>query len=348
MEIQVHRPQLSLPCPPPGHSICTDVAQHEIHVRTAVDLVTYHLHSIWLFTYSDLKTIVGPSTAFAVVNYLGCAAFDIERPQRTPLEHASRIIQVVVWLWVNLLPFNIDNQRQSIDEDLENKPWRTLPSRRMTSEQATMVMLVLYPMGFLFSIFAGPYLQSLALIGLGIWYNDLGGADGSWILRNFINACGYICFTTGALQIMLQRYSAASISTAAALVYPAAIGNLANRGLCAWLVIIGGIVLSTIQVQDMHDQAGDKRRGRKSMPLVIGDRVTRWTIASSTLFWSCFCPYFWSLPRVGFVSPIMLGSIVAWRTLSYKSVVGDKLTFRIWNVWLMIVYSLPWTRTWLM
>ena len=43
--------------------------------------------------------------------------------------------------------------------------------------------------------------QSLGLIGFGYWYNGLRGSENNCFVRNFINACGYSCFISGALQV---------------------------------------------------------------------------------------------------------------------------------------------------
>lgn len=40
------------------------------HSVAVVGVCIYHLHSEWLFTLSDLKTIIGPSFVFGVTNAL--------------------------------------------------------------------------------------------------------------------------------------------------------------------------------------------------------------------------------------------------------------------------------------
>lgn len=45
--------------------------------------------------------------------------------------------------------------------------------------------------------------QNISLILLGSWYNNLGGADGHPFIRNAINALGYICLTSGAMEAAL-------------------------------------------------------------------------------------------------------------------------------------------------
>jgi hypothetical protein len=62
-------------------------------------------------------------------------------------------------------------------------------------------MLVFYPLAIILSLYIGGLKQCLSLIILGYWYNDLGGADISWITRNLINAAGFISFSSGAMEV---------------------------------------------------------------------------------------------------------------------------------------------------
>jgi len=89
----------------------------------------YHVYSIWLFTFSDFKTIIAPSTAFSILHKLASPSFGVEHdPETTTLRLVTQTATVAGWAWINLLPFAIDNQPQvnSIEEDRHNKPWRPL------------------------------------------------------------------------------------------------------------------------------------------------------------------------------------------------------------------------------
>jgi len=57
----------------------------------------------------------------------------------------------------------MDNQRQaeSIEEDKFNKPWRPLPSGRMSAGQATKLMLVFYAIALAISAYMGGLSQCL-------------------------------------------------------------------------------------------------------------------------------------------------------------------------------------------
>ena len=65
-------------------------------------------------------------------------------------------------------------------------------------------------------------------------YNDLGGADENFVVRNLINAAGFICYSAGATRVACGHDR-----------------HFLNEKAYQWLAIIGGIVFSTLQMQDM-------------------------------------------------------------------------------------------------
>ncbi|KAL8724363.1 MAG: hypothetical protein Q9166_007999, partial [cf. Caloplaca sp. 2 TL-2023] len=87
------------------------------------------LESLYLFTASDLKTVVFPKSLVGTLNGLS-TLFSASGTPSSTLEVFSRIPLILLWTWLNLLPFNINNQRQpaAILEDKINKSWRPLPS----------------------------------------------------------------------------------------------------------------------------------------------------------------------------------------------------------------------------
>lgn len=297
----------------------------------------YHINSIWLFTYSDLKTIVFTSAAFGILNGVS-ASLENERALSASLNlpTARQVVKrtplVLGWIWINLLPFNIDNQRQpkAIKEDSLNKPWRTLPSRRLSPKTAKRLMLVLYPTAVIASFFHGTLTQCLGLIFLGYWYNDLGGADKNPAIRNLINGCGFVCFSSGAMQVAIGGFKTEVRDTESAL-----------RLYGWWYVVIACIVFSTVQTQDMYDQRGDAARNRKTVPLLIGDAPARWTIAVAVAVWCFATPWLWGSSTAGYLAPVVLGSVIASRILWKRDEKADLITFRLWNIWLVSIYFLP-------
>ncbi|PHH76104.1 hypothetical protein CDD80_1834 [Ophiocordyceps camponoti-rufipedis] len=222
----------------------------------------YHAYSIWLFTRSDIKDIILPSLLYSLVTLPSLSPiFGIITP---PLSLVQRLPLALFWTWINLLPITIDNQRQpdSITEDAINKPWRTLPSQRMTPRNATTLMICLYPLALLSSLFTGGFQQSLSLTVLSFWYNNLRGAQDNLITRQVLNAAGFNCFATGALTVLVGRA-----------------GPLTTGPFLTWQLMLIAVVATTVQTQDMYDQKGDAERGRHTVPLDLGDGFARWTVA---------------------------------------------------------------------
>lgn len=238
----------------------------------------------------------------------------------------SRIPGVLFWVWINLLPFAIDNQRQpaAILEDSHNKPWRPMPSGRMTEAQAKVVMLGFYPLAICASLQLGGLKQCLTLIVLGYGYNDLNLADWHWASRNAINALGFCSFASGALDVVLSESS-----------------YHISPDMYWWLLIIAAVVFSTVQTQDMADQIGDRLRGRDSFPIAVGDGAARWLTAVPVAAWSFFCPFFWKISNGPNILIAVIGTAVSCRLLVYRGVEADKRTFRLWNAWMAGLYVLP-------
>lgn len=101
------------------------------------------------------------------------------------------------------------------------------------------------------------------------------------------------------------------------------------------------MVCTTVHTQDMYDQPGDSAAGRKTVPLVIGDCPARWTIATAMAVWSWVAPVHWRSTVIGYLAPVTLGVLVGFRSLAKRSVEADKMTFRIYNAWLVSIYVLP-------
>lgn len=238
----------------------------------------------------------------------------------------SRLPLVAFWNWFNLLTFNLANQRlqNSILEDNLNKPWRPIPSQRISPDEARLLLLFLLPVGIILSYFIGGFNETIAMIILTWMYNDLGGGDVHYFIRNLINSGGFISHASGSTAIA-AGYGLYDLNGTAPY----------------WLAIIGGIILTTMQVQDIPDMEGDAARGRKTFPLVYGGLAARISVAVGVMTWSFVCPTFWSVDVAGYLLLVIPGAVVTYCTLTYRSVSADEATYKIWCVWLIIVYLLP-------
>ena len=282
----------------------------------------YDLYTLWLFTFSDLKTVIYPQLAFGLCNAL--SGLLTTNPNPTVLGILARLPQVLAWIWLNLLLEVVDNQRlpQSVLEDAINKPWRPLPAQRVTADGARRLLLLSVPVVLVVSFCLGSIKSSVALMIASWLYNDLGGSDENYIIRNLLNACGLTFIGAGATTIAAGGY------------------ELNERGY-GWLGVLACTIFSTIQTQDLADIEGDAARGRKTLPLVHGQRIARWSIFLSVTAWSLVCPTFWRLHPYAYIPSTLAGGLLASRILLMRTVAADEATWKIWCLWMMVLYFLP-------
>lgn len=276
---------------------------------------------IWQFTESNFPTFVLPNSAFGLLAALA-APLLTDCPERpSTWTFLYRTLAVIVFNWANVFVFDLANQRlpESRLEDQLNKPWRPLPTGRINPEMTRRWMLITIPIVLTVSTILGVATESAFIMILTWLYNDLRGGDE--IIRDGIIACGYSLYLTSSLRI------------ASGLDY-----HISEHGY-RWIAMMSGIVLTTMQVQDLKDQAGDRTRGRKTLPLVLGDTVSRWTIVCFTLFWSISCSYFWRMSLWGYALPILTGIGVSFHVVSGSH---DARAWRCWCAWQVVVYALPW------
>ncbi|KAI0440373.1 UbiA prenyltransferase family [Xylaria telfairii] len=301
-----------------------------------IDTSLYHLYSIWLFTFSDLKTILFPQTIFGILTALSQIQLGkVTSDDTDAYEVLYRIPIVMFWVWIHLLPVDIHNQQQpnGILEDKINKPWRPLPSNRCTLTQARYAMLFFYGLAAIISYQIGPLRWSASIMALGTGYNSLGGSDVNPFVRNFIVSLGYAAFGLGALEI--AQHDSLNFGSQGSIKLPSI------PSLEAWVILLTLVILTTIQVQDMEDQEGDVLRGRRSLPLQIGDGLTRCVTAVFMAIWGLLCPYFWGCGWFGYAIATPLAYLVALRSMVYRTVEHDKTTHRIWNMWIAGLYLIP-------
>ncbi|MCJ1325726.1 hypothetical protein MMC10_002389 [Thelotrema lepadinum] len=238
-----------------------------------LELCRQHAYSIWLLTVSDLKSIVWPETAFGLFSALSGSQMTTNTSPSLR-EILLRLPQVVLWNWLNVFIFDLANQRleDSIVEDRVNKPWRPIPSGRLTALHATNLLLFSIPAIVLITWYLGGMEECVAMIVLTWMYNDLGGADQHYITQNVINAFGFVCYSSDSTKVAAGHGK----------------WDISQRGL-VWLSLIWLIIFSTLQVQDMADVKGDAARGRKTLPLVQGQLTGRLSIAIPVLIFSAIC-----------------------------------------------------------
>nr|AVY05505.1 digeranylgeranylglyceryl phosphate synthase protein [Nodulisporium sp.] len=285
---------------------------------------------MWDFLESDFFTFAVPNTAFGILSAFASSVL-IEGPSSPvtnppKMQILRRLPQVLAFNVVNLLVFTLANQRtpESVEEDRINKPWRPIPQGRITIERTRRVMLAAIPATVALNHALGVERQGVLILLLTWLYNDLGGGDEAF-LREIIISIAYGLYNSGSLTVALgPEYYA-----------------LSSRGM-AWVAVISGVILTTMQVQDLKDQEGDKTRGRKTIALFLGEHISRASLAFFVCFWSCVCAHFWVLELAHLALLAIIAAVLVTRLLFARlSFEGNARAWRFWCIWHSSLYILP-------
>ena len=117
-----------------------------------------------------------------------------------PPSHVLFLLRVS-WVWLNLLSFDVSNQGAQPDEDRINKPWRPIPSGRISQEDARILRGVLLVACLVLSSKLGVFPAGLVLSIATFCHNEL-RFDNHWLTRALCNAIGYTCFNAGASGVL--------------------------------------------------------------------------------------------------------------------------------------------------
>jgi hypothetical protein len=164
--------------------------------------------ALYLFTRSDLKTIVLPVVCLPliliprIINCLQIVFAYLSASDTSP----ERMLCAVLWTWLHLLQFCVSNQSLNPEEDTLNKPWRPIPSGVVSVVNARILRWILLPICLSLSISLEAHWQGISLAIAFIVHNEL-HLHSHWLMRNACNAWGYASFNAGASAIAGVYYS---------------------------------------------------------------------------------------------------------------------------------------------
>jgi 4-hydroxybenzoate polyprenyltransferase len=248
-----------------------------------------------------------------------------------PVVSVRAFLITIAWIWLHLLQCNTSNQYKSTDEDALNKPWRPLPSGRISPQSTRLLRWSLAVLCPCISYFHSPALSmaSLVLTFTTIIYDEACLAD-HWIGKNACGVAGYTSFQAGASMIM-GRCSHAFM--------PFNIADHERSGMTSDLDLIAIrslmcsaiVIFTTLHVQDFADVIGDKATGRVTFPILF-PQASRVCAVSAILRASTTLPAYWGLPLIPKVTLAVLSLVIAFRLFVHRSQASDRLTYVIYNV----------------
>ncbi|KAH8788375.1 hypothetical protein F5883DRAFT_400579 [Diaporthe sp. PMI_573] len=297
------------------------MATKPVNLPTILSKIQDTISLAHLITESNIKAYVLPVALFSM---LSLASGGVTTTAPSWYDVATAFPRALTYIWLYVFHFDLSNQKDpgSIEEDKLNKPWRAIPSGRLTIEAAQKWYVVATCMLLTASLLLGGFPEALCFM-VETWVYDYVGAS-SWWGKNIINALFY---TTG--QLGTTRVAAMKSTTMSHVGYE-------------WCALLGLNTLLTVQIQDFRDQEGDKIRGRRTVPLVVGDGLSRVVTAVIILFFSIALPVYWEARVLEIMWPLLTGGLVAVRLLLYRTAKADRMTFHLYTLgWLPALYAIP-------
>ncbi|KAG2033246.1 UbiA prenyltransferase family [Suillus americanus] len=264
--------------------------------------ISGHIMTLFLFTKSDLLTVLIPIT----LSTLAAA----------PHPNVTRIPDMIVWMWLHLLKHDIYNQMQDPEEDQTNKPHRPLPAGRITAQNAADVRWLLVPVCLMFSAMYGSTALacSVCLEALSIWYNEFGG-DKTWLSKNLLTAITYTILELGATVVIGTWAPGSSID------------KIGAHGITFSSVVFA----TTLHAQDFKDEEGDRLTGRRTL-VTLFPTFARISMMVGVPLWSLCLSRLWKLDPTCSVAFITYGTIVGARFVVYRTASAHKQSCKLYSV----------------
>lgn len=209
--------------------------------------ITYGL--VW----RDLSASLIPATLMSLAAVYTTGGWSAETATLT-------VLRCALYFGLYIYSFCLCNQIVGLEEDRINKPDRVIPSGLLNMRGALLrlvIALVVFPLvGFVLGGFRTMG-WALAWEAIFLSYNLL-GLHRHWFSKNVVFiVLGTVALLGAAWEI------AAPLSSAA----------------WQWILVVATTFGFTLHIQDLRDVEGDRATGRRTLPMVLGQDISRWLIA---------------------------------------------------------------------
>ncbi|KAJ7163971.1 UbiA prenyltransferase family-domain-containing protein [Mycena crocata] len=218
--------------------------QRAIHIRNAI---FHEFRVFWDFTWRDWSASLIPGMMYTT------AALRSLTPAPSFLKIASCLGCSFCYFVLYIYSFDIANQINGIAEDRVNKPDRPLSSGRVTLQGAYIRWYIATTAHLLVSAAWGVLPWAMLWVAITV-YTSFCGGDKHWFTKNLV------FMSVGSLCLLHASW---------ALVTPLTAQEW------RWALTLSGVFGIVANVQDMRDVAGDRVAGRRTLPILLGDRTFR-------------------------------------------------------------------------
>ncbi|KAF4590497.1 UbiA prenyltransferase [Pleurotus pulmonarius] len=235
---------------------------------------------------------------------------------------AWNVVRFVPWVACFVYFFNLSNQIVGIEEDRINKPDRPLPSGKITVQGAKRrwaLALAAFVCTALFND-NGRIIAETAMWIATTAFLCLTPYGGHWFGRNSV-AMG-----TGTWALLGGIYKTVA--------RPSAMEERFFLVVAIWLA-------TAMQIQDLRDIDGDMAVGRKTLPIVAGDRRSRWLISLAFLPLSYVALWVGGIISMAPTTVSAAHVLLVYRTLRGGEVKYDHKTYMLLTYLFCYILALP-------
>ncbi|KAL4267149.1 UbiA prenyltransferase [Pleurotus pulmonarius] len=245
------------------------------------------------------------------------------------VKHASlpawNVVRFVPWGACFIYFFTLSNQLVGLEEDRINKPDRPLPSGKVTVKGARRRWAIA-----LVAFVAVALLNGRLIVETATWVGTTvflcwTPYGGHWFWRNSV------ALSAGAWALLSGMYKTVAMPT---------------RSEERFFIVVAIWLATAMQIQDLRDIEGDKRTGRRTLPIVVGGRQSRWLISLA------FLPLSYVVLWVGGIISMAPASVAAAHALlAYRILFGtgagyDDRTYMLFACLFCYILALPiWCRS---
>ncbi|WP_375769247.1 UbiA family prenyltransferase [Archangium gephyra] len=263
----------------------------------------------WRFVGGDVSSAVVPPLLFIVAagGHHGLGAGEVW----------GALARGVLYFWLFAYAFGLSNQLVGVEEDRVNKPHRPLVrgevSVRGTRWRWVACMTLLTGVGFGFGVGKWALLWQLIIVV----HNEAGGAK-RWWAKNLLIALGVVTQLGAAWEL---------------------VGPL-TAVTWRWIGLLASVVFLLVSLQDLRDVEGDRASGRKTFPLVFGEKRTRYVLG--TLFGLLPLVIHEVLMKpLGLTAAVVacdvglavVSGVIAVRVLGWRTPKADHRTYLLFTYW---------------
>ncbi|GIN69550.1 ubiquinone biosynthesis protein UbiA [Bacillus sp. J14TS2] len=274
----------------------------------AMNAIWFEIYLSWRVVRSNFVPSVIAGGGFSI------AAWSVSSEPALPLP----IIILVGAIHGLLTAYSFDamNQLIGIEEDKVNKPHRPIPSGLCTPKQIERrIPIVLLVHLFLIYIIGGMLWIAIWII-YSVAYNYWGGAR-QWFIKTLLANVSTLVVTI-PLWIFIN-------------------GDIGPMAI-TWFTVFFIYWFTCSILQDLRDIKGDKLNGRRTLPMILGDTLSRKTSAIALTFQPLLfiVPiYIWGELSVKSSIGILIFTIsswyLVWRILHLRTKDADDMTYKLYT-----------------